>query len=358
MKMKQLFAVAVALCTLHSALRTAEAQSTAFTYQGQLQNGGNPANGLYDFQFALSNAPSGGSQVGFTVTNLAVGVTNGLFATTLDFGTVFTGNPAWLAISVRSNGLGSYVGLTPLQPVTPVPYAIFANAASNLSGTLPATQLSGAVGNGQLANNTITINPGTGLSGGGAVPLGGATTLNNVGAVSVTGDTDITASTVNGAVTLGTTATSANTASTLVKRDASGNVSVGSISLGSNLNLPSTTATAGIMYSGSATLLHSFGKQNFFAGSGAGNLTITGANNTAIGYQALQNATTGYNNIAIGASAGINLTTGSNNIYIGNAGNVSDNYTNFNTPPTGIIYIGNTQAYTYLVGTVYAHGVA
>src|ERR1022692_562723 len=45
MKMKQLFAVAVALCTLHSALCTAEAQSTAFTYQGQLHNGGNPANG-------------------------------------------------------------------------------------------------------------------------------------------------------------------------------------------------------------------------------------------------------------------------------------------------------------------------
>jgi len=55
---------------------TASAQGTAFTYQGRLQNNGNPASGLYDFQFALSNAPSGGTQVGSTVTTLGVGVTN------------------------------------------------------------------------------------------------------------------------------------------------------------------------------------------------------------------------------------------------------------------------------------------
>ena len=52
----------LALCPL--ALSTAHAQGTAFTYSGQLNSGGAPApNGLYDFQFALSNAPSGGSQV-------------------------------------------------------------------------------------------------------------------------------------------------------------------------------------------------------------------------------------------------------------------------------------------------------
>src|ERR1035437_5315798 len=91
------------LLTLVSQLATAHAQGTAFTYQGRLNSGGSPASGLYDFVFSLSNAPSGGSQVGGSVTNLAVGVTNGLFTTTLNFGAVFTGNDTWLAISVRTN---------------------------------------------------------------------------------------------------------------------------------------------------------------------------------------------------------------------------------------------------------------
>jgi hypothetical protein len=122
----------LALLILNSQLSTAFAQGTAFTYQGRLNSGTNPAAGLYDFQFALSNAPSGGSQIGVTVTNPAVVVTNGLFTTTIDFGSVFAGQAIWLAISVRTNGAGSYVGLTPLQPLTATPYAVFANSARGL----------------------------------------------------------------------------------------------------------------------------------------------------------------------------------------------------------------------------------
>jgi len=140
----------LALSTLNSALSTAQAQGTAFTYEGQLQNGGSPANGFYDFRFSLSNAPSGGSQVGSAVTNLGVGVTNGLFTVTLDFGPVFTGNATWLAVSVRTNGAGSFTALSPLQELMPTPYAIMASSASNLLGNLPAAQLSGIVANGAL----------------------------------------------------------------------------------------------------------------------------------------------------------------------------------------------------------------
>jgi hypothetical protein len=128
--------------------------------------------------------------------------------------------------------------MSPRQLLTPAPYAIFADTASNLAGTLPtaqlngfipATQLSGLVNNNQLANNAITINPGAGLSGGGLVALGGSTILNNTGVLSITSGADVTASTVNGAVTLGDNATSANTPGALVKRDASGNFSAGAI---------------------------------------------------------------------------------------------------------------------------------
>jgi hypothetical protein len=125
------------LSILSYPLASAHAQGTAFTYQGRLNDGTNPASGVYDFSFALFNASTGGSQVGGTVTNLAVGVTNGLFTTTLDFGGVFTGNPAWLAISVRTNGMGGFTSLNPLQNLTPTPYASYsANAgnANNLAG--------------------------------------------------------------------------------------------------------------------------------------------------------------------------------------------------------------------------------
>jgi hypothetical protein len=157
-KFPNLLSALALLAMLDSPWSIALAQGTAFTYQGQLENNGSPANGFYDFQFALSNAPSGGSQIGGTLTNLDVGVTNGLFTSSLDFGAVFTGNAAWLAISVRSNGVGSYVGLNPLQPLTPTPYAIFAGSASNVSGTVSAGQLSGAVALSQLPKMVVTNN--------------------------------------------------------------------------------------------------------------------------------------------------------------------------------------------------------
>src|SRR5882672_7497602 len=65
-----------------------QAQGTAFTYQGRLSSGANPATGIYDFQFELYDAASAGGPVGLAVTNTAVGVTNGLFSVPLDFGGV------------------------------------------------------------------------------------------------------------------------------------------------------------------------------------------------------------------------------------------------------------------------------
>ena len=142
--MNPLFKLLAIAHLLFAICLSASAQGTAFTYQGQLQSSGSPASGLYDFVFSLSNAPSGGSQVGGSVTNLAVGVTNGLFTTTLDFGAVFTGNDTWLAISVRTNGTGGYAGLTPLQPLTPTPYAVMAGSASQLGSLVVQQNASGA----------------------------------------------------------------------------------------------------------------------------------------------------------------------------------------------------------------------
>ena len=87
---------------------------TAFTYQGRLSSSTGPAAGWFDLRFALFDAGSAGSQTGPALTNSAVGVTNGLFAATLDFGTtVFDGTARWLEIGVRTNGNGAFTTLTP-----------------------------------------------------------------------------------------------------------------------------------------------------------------------------------------------------------------------------------------------------
>ena len=149
MKKHILFLFSLAFLTVTSSLI---AQGTAFTYQGRLQTSGGPASGNYDFTLALFNTNSASSgQVGGTLTNLDVGVTNGLFALTPDFGASFTGNATWLAIGVRTNGGSQFTALTPLQELTPTPYAIFAGAvnAAGLSGTIAAAN---------IANGTITSN--------------------------------------------------------------------------------------------------------------------------------------------------------------------------------------------------------
>lgn len=159
--------VVILLTGITSPLSNACAQGTAFTYQGQLLNNGVAANGNFNFTFALFNTNStNGSQIGSTVTNLNVGVTNGLFVSTLDFGPVFTGNPTWLAVTVESNGGSDYAPLNPLQQLTPTPYAIYATTAGtansvpgqNLTGTIPTGVLSGF----QSANNYNAVGGGLG----------------------------------------------------------------------------------------------------------------------------------------------------------------------------------------------------
>jgi hypothetical protein len=121
------------------------AQGTAFTYQGRLNNDGSPAVGTYDLRFTIydsTNTPD--VLIAGPITNSATAVSNGLFTVTLDFGSgVFNGGARFLDIGVRTNGSGSFTTLSPRQLLTPAPYAIFANSASNLLGSLATTQLNG-----------------------------------------------------------------------------------------------------------------------------------------------------------------------------------------------------------------------
>ncbi len=145
------FHILLSLLILGGALNLS-AQGTAFTYQGRLSDAGAAANGSYDLRFAVYNAVTNGNRASVPLTNSAMGVTNGLFTVTLDFGPdVFAGTNYWLDIAVRAVGVTNFTSLLPRQPIQPVPYAIFSTTASNLSGTVPATQLTGTLPSAQIS---------------------------------------------------------------------------------------------------------------------------------------------------------------------------------------------------------------
>jgi len=123
---------------------------TQFTYQGQLKAFGMPAVSNADFEFALFEAADGGSQIGATASVDDVGLVNGLFTVSLDFGPeAFDGDARWIEVAVRSPaGAGGFTTLTPRQPITAAPYAtqtrgIFVDTAGNvgIGTTLPFAKL-------------------------------------------------------------------------------------------------------------------------------------------------------------------------------------------------------------------------
>ncbi|HEX4645786.1 MAG TPA: hypothetical protein VH598_09275, partial [Verrucomicrobiae bacterium] len=162
-------------CLLAAA--SALAQGTAFTYQGNFSDHGAPANGVYDFRFRLFKDSLGNAQAGPIVLTNGVPLTNGLFVVAINFGAgILTGSNYWLEVDARTNGASGYVNLTPLQALTPVPYAVMAGSASNLLGALPAGQLSGTILNSSLPGSATfsgSVTAGT-FSGGGS----GLTNLN------------------------------------------------------------------------------------------------------------------------------------------------------------------------------------
>ena len=161
----KLFMVILTAMALSSNPAFAAPLGMVFTYQGNLADTGQPAHGAYDFRFAVYDAASGGGLVAGPVTNGPVDVSHGLFTVTLDFGRgVFVGEARWLEIAVRTNRAASFTVLTPRQPLTPTPYALYAvnaGAANNAFGVAAgvvgsASLATGAVTTDKIADGTIT----------------------------------------------------------------------------------------------------------------------------------------------------------------------------------------------------------
>jgi hypothetical protein len=293
----------LAFLTLNHQLSTAFAQGTAFTYQGQLQNNGSPASGIYNLTFSLFNANSSGVAITEPVTNNAVLVTNGLFTVLIDFGSdVSIGGTNWLEMGVETNGTSTFTTLMPRQRLSPAPYAIFAENANGLSGTVSASQLT-SIGN---TNGSASGNFFIGSSGN-STTSGLFSTANGVGALA-----DNTSGSYN----------TANGVGALADNTSGGdNMAIGGDALHDNL----------------------IGSFNTANGVGALEHNTSGEGNTANGVEALAENSSGSSNIAIGFDAGVNITTGSSNIDIGNLGFSTD---------TNIIRIGSGQTQTFIAGVI------
>lgn len=162
------------------------AQGTSFTYQGRLTDGGMPANGSYDLQFTLWDAPIGGTQQPqpspVTVTRSGVAVNGGIFTVQLDFSVnAFPGADRFLEIGVRVAGSGNpFTVLAPRQQISSTPYAIRTLSAGNadalssacsacvqdsqinsvsgskVNGTIPVASVPGGSGN-YIQNNSLPV---------------------------------------------------------------------------------------------------------------------------------------------------------------------------------------------------------
>jgi len=153
----RLLSVATGICLAVGVNTHAELIGTAFTYQGQLKEGGVPITGTAGLGFTLWDAASGGTQIG-SVSFRSVEVENGLFVVELNFdSTVFDGTAYWLEIAVRFPADEiSWTTLTPRQPVTPTPYALYA-----LSGPGGGGGHWTLTGNNIYNNNTGKVGIGT-----------------------------------------------------------------------------------------------------------------------------------------------------------------------------------------------------
>lgn len=211
MKTRNLFFAAISILIF---LLAVNAQTTEFTYQGRLINGGLPASVPHDFEFRLFATETGGSPIGGVVESRpGVQISNGVFSVRLNFGAEFDGSARWLEISVRQTGGSTFALLNPRQPLSSAPYSIKSLNSDISTTSTNATQLNGipasqyvlttdtrmtdartpTAGSGDYIQNRTTEQTGTNFNVGGNGTVGGVFTTSSGSAaapsITFTGDT-------------------------------------------------------------------------------------------------------------------------------------------------------------------------
>jgi hypothetical protein len=267
----------------------AAAQTTEFTYQGKLSDGGSPANGSYDLELRLFDVPAGGAALG-TQQKPAVVATAGIFTVQLDFGlSVFGGPLRYLEISVRpASSPEPYTILSPRQPVSSTPYAVRslnASVADTLSSACVGCVTSSQIGS--VDGATIT----------GAIP-----------ANSLPGD-------------------SGSYVQNTINQQASSNFNISGTGTANILNAATQYNLAGVrvlsiapggnLLAGVNSGTVNAGTENSFFGAAAGATNATGSNNSFFGTQSGASNTNGLRNSLFGSRAGFENINGSDNSYFG-----------------------------------------
>ncbi len=181
MTMKTYLVLLLFLCATCFSAAQAMPVGSAFTYQGELKQAGVPADGVYDFQFQLFNAASGGVAVsGITVIN-NLNVDEGLFTVMLDFGdSPFTGDAVFLQIQVKEDSAATFTSLAPRQSLTATPYSIQSefvgmdgvSSTSIINGTITAADIGpNAVGSSEIITTQVQQRV-TGICSGGSAMAG------------------------------------------------------------------------------------------------------------------------------------------------------------------------------------------
>ena len=302
------FFLSVIFCTVLFTM-VGNSQTTAFTFQGRLDDSNVAANGAYQLQFKLYDM--GGTQVGPTLSDINATIVNGIFTVQLDFGAApFNGTARQIEIAVRRGASDPYVALAPRQPVSSTPYSIRSLTAASADSATTAVTATSAI---SATTATSAATATTAASATNAAHLGGVAASQYV----LTGDARLTDAR---SPTVGSNNYVQNSVATQASTNfnISGNGTAGGALSGNTIN--ATTQ----FNMGGTRILGNSGQDNVFVGVGSGQVNASGFGNSFLGRSAGRDNTTGDQNTFVGAFSGQINTTGDANSFFGNAAGTSN----------------------------------
>lgn len=316
----------------------AEAQTTEFIFQGRLNDGGGPANGLYDFEFRLFDAETDGTMLGL-LQRLGVEVNGGSYSVRLDFGANFPGRPRYVEIAYK-NLPGPFITLSPRELMASAPYALRSLSAATadrmtatcvgcvsdvninqisgdkIAGTIPVASL--PAGSDNYIQNTTAPQPAANFNISGT---GTAGTFNTVTQYNIGGNRVLFAYNNNLFVGFNAGAGAANIGSFNsffgYNSGSANTTGFHNAFFGYDSGAANTTGTDNAFFGGNSGTDNTTGDNNAFFGANAGAHNTTGSDNAFFGRQAGSSNTTGSDNTFFGSDAGVWNTSGQGNAFFG-----------------------------------------